>query len=152
MRLRTIATVVASILLLAACSGGAEEPPSVLETVPGDAPAQTTSTAVAAPSEANVIAFQGVPPPTLAIYTSEGGSGSTACREYRSDATPTDIVTDHTTDLEALGWTVSDLIRTGYRHSDRASFSATKDGRNLHARGEGDTATSAVYVLCVSTS
>ena len=150
MRLRFITMLVIAVLLLAACGGGAEEPPPLLETVAGPGAEGTTSTTVVAPSEDNVIAFRGVPPPTLAIYTQEANAGGAACREYTSDATPNDIVTSHTNDLEALDWEVSSLLRSGYRHSDRASFTATKDGRTLEARGQGDGPASALYLLCIS--
>lgn len=150
MRLRPIAIIVASFLILASCGGGADEPPPVLDTAPGGDDGSVTSSTVTPPSEDNVIAFRGVPPPTLAIYVSEGGSGTTACREYESTSTPIEVVTGHTTDLETLGWTISDLVRTGYRHADPASFTATKDDRTLDARGDGDTATTSTYILCIT--
>ena len=138
-----------SALILPACGGGAEEPASVLETIEVQAGDTPTTSLPTSPGEATAAAFRGISPPSLAVYATEPDSPTDICRGYTSSSSPFDIVTDHAADLEALGWDVSGLIRTGYRHTDRAEFTATKGDRRLHAAGVGDSPTRAAYVVCV---
>lgn len=148
---RLIIIAAAAALVLAACGGtdlGSDT--TTTDATTSDSGDTTGTTIDNTPSDANYAAFLGVPPPTTAIYTNESGTDTSPCREYESTETPYNIVTSHTEDLQALGWTVENLLRSGYQHENAASFGATKDGRALTARATGSGPTSSIYTLCIT--
>ncbi|MGI9665999.1 MAG: hypothetical protein ACR2N2_02700 [Acidimicrobiia bacterium] len=132
---------------LSACSLS-DDVPAETTVPPGGA--EATSTTIAPPSEGNTESFRGIPPPTFATYAAESGSAQSPCREYTSTETPYTVATGHSEDLAALGWTVTNLFRTGYRHADGASFDATKDGRTIRVEGSGATETTSAYSICIT--
>lgn len=148
--MRQVAAIIAIALplIMSGCAASSDDPASTVTVAPESVDAATPE-AVAPPSAENNAAFRGVPPPTHAIYTNESENAGKPCRDYTSAETPYTIVSDHVIDLEAVGWTVSNLVRTGYDHSSKANFTATADGRTLAAFGEGAGPNSSRYVVCI---
>ena len=95
--------------------------------------------------------FDGVPHPEYTTFVDETEGDDRYCRNYTSTATPFSVVNNYAGLLAGSPylWNVGEVFKTGYTFDDTASFSATKDSREMAVLANGTGGLSSVMAVCI---